>query len=85
MYRYRYINMCSQFGRTNCTLILDDLETQMPSVRIDKEFNLPKDQLDDETLYQEAAFEITNATQAYNDQQAELAAQAAADDSDSGS
>jgi hypothetical protein len=85
MYRYRYINMCSQFGRTNCTLLLDDLETQMPSVRIDKEFGMPLNELDDETLYQEAAIEIVNATQAYNDAQAELAAEAAADDIDPGS
>lgn len=82
MYRYRYINKSSQFGRTTCTLILDDLEGQMPSVRIDKEFGFPIDQLDDETLYQEAAFEIQTAQQAYDDAQAQLAADAANDSGD---
>lgn len=84
MYRYRYINKHSQFGRTTCTLILDDLETQMPSVRIDKEFGMPINQIDEETFYQEAAREIQNAQQAYNDAQAALAAQAAADAADNG-
>ena len=83
MYRYRYINQISQFGRTQCTLILDDLETQMPQVRIEKEFGVPADQLDDETLYQEAAFEITVAQANYDAAQATLADDTD-DDSDSG-
>jgi len=66
VYRHRYINKTSQFGRTNCTLILDDLEGTMPSVRIDKEFLVPSNQLDEETLYQEAAKEIRSAQQAYD-------------------
>ena len=79
MYRYRYINQLSQFGRTSCTLILDDIEGDMPTVRLEKEFGMSSDQLDSEILYAEAAKEIKVAQQAYNDQQAELAAQAAAD------
>ncbi len=84
MYRYRYINTHSQFGRTTCTLMLDDLETDMPEVVIYKEFNVPLEQLDDETLYQEASIEIVNAQAAYDawsalQDQAEADAQAQAE------
>jgi hypothetical protein len=65
-YRYRYINTHTQFGRTSCTLILNDLETGMPDVRIDKEFNVSLSQLDAEMLYQAAAVEIQVAQIAYN-------------------
>jgi hypothetical protein len=74
VYRYRYINQHSQFGRTTCTLILSDLEGDMPDVRIDKEFGMSANQLDNEILYQEAAKEIMAAQQVYNDVQAALAA-----------
>lgn len=70
MYRYRYINQSTQFGRTTCTLLLDDLETGMPSVRVDKEFGVPLVQLDAETMYQAAAVEIMNAQAAYDTAQA---------------
>jgi hypothetical protein len=75
MYRYRYINKLSQFGRTNCTLILDDLEGKMPSIRLEKEFGMPLEHLDEETLYVEASKEIKNAQQAYDDQLAVLASE----------
>lgn len=39
----------------------------MPSVRIDKEFGVPSDQLDSETLFQEAKKEILIAQQAYDE------------------
>lgn len=67
MYRYRYINKISQFGRTSCTLILDDLEGNMPTVRLEKEFNLDDNSLDKEVLYQEASKEIKIAQQAYDE------------------
>jgi hypothetical protein len=73
MYRYRYVNMHSQFGRTACTLLLDDLEGDMPSVRIDKEFGMPISQIDDETLYQAASLEIQTAQGAYDAYLAEQA------------
>lgn len=79
MYRYRYINQLSQFGRTSYTLILDDLEGDMPVIRLEKEFGMPIDQIDNEFLYQEASKEIKIAQQDYNDQQAELAAKIEAD------
>jgi hypothetical protein len=71
VYRYRYINTQSQHGRTFSTLILEDLETDMPDVRIDKEFGIPLDQLDDEMLYQAASYEIQIAQQAYDNWMAE--------------
>jgi hypothetical protein len=80
MYNYRYINECSQFGRTTCTLILDDLEGEMPSVRMDLEFGVPSNQLDDETLYQAAAIQIQAAVAAYDiwyAEQEQIAADAA--------
>jgi hypothetical protein len=70
MYRHRYINILSQFGRTSCTLILDDLEGNMPTIRLEKEFNMTADQLDNEILYQEASKEIRASQQAYDEQQA---------------
>lgn len=66
MYRYRYINQHSQFGRTTCTLILEDLEGNMPLIRIDKEFAASKEDLDQELLYQEARKEILLAQQNYD-------------------
>jgi hypothetical protein len=77
MYRYRYINTQSQFGRTSCLLVLSDLETGMPEVRIYKEFGVMADQLDDETLYQAASIEIQNAQAAYDAWAADQAAQQA--------
>ena len=71
MYRHRYINKLSQFGRTSCTLILEDLEGSMPMVRIEKEFAASLEELDEEVFYQEASKEIRIAQQAYDTQQAE--------------
>jgi hypothetical protein len=51
----------------------------MPTVRIDKEFGMPFNKIDEEMLFQQASVEIQVAQQAWNDQQAALAAQAAAD------
>jgi len=58
----------------------------MPEVRIDKEFDVPMNELDAETLYQAAASEIVTAQAAYDAwaadqaaQQAEMQAQQAAD------
>jgi hypothetical protein len=85
MYRFRYINKHVQFGQLNCTLVLDDLEGSMPSVRVEKQFTIDNDnEIDDETLYQEASKEIRIAQINYDTQQAELAAQQAIDDASSG-
>lgn len=77
MYRYRYINQMTQYGRTLCTLVLSDLETGMPEVRVDKEFDVPASDLDAETLYQAAATEIIAAQASYDAWVADQAAQAA--------
>lgn len=69
MYRYRYINKFCQFGRTSCTLILEDLEDDMPLVRIEKEFPLELSHIDSEFLYQDASKEIKAATIAYREQE----------------
>lgn len=61
-YRYRYINKLIQFGKITYTLILQDLEGDMPEMRLDKQF----DAVDDEILYQEASKEIISATKLYN-------------------
>lgn len=67
MYRYRYINKHFQFGRTSYTLLLEDLEGILPSIRIEKEFSLDPNQIDEDFLFQEAKKDITVAQQAYND------------------
>lgn len=67
MYRYRYINKHEQFGRTSYVLILEDLESSMPTVRIEKEFGLTSKDIDEDFLYKEASREIQIAQQAYND------------------
>ena len=75
MYRHRYINQHSQFGRTYCTLILEDLEGDMPLVRIDKEFGFELQDLDQEVLFQEARKEIIAAQLNYNQSLALIAEQ----------
>ena len=65
MYRYRYINKHCQFGRTNYTLILEDLENEMPTVRIEKEFGIDKELIDEDFLYTEAKKDIISAQEAY--------------------
>lgn len=67
MYRFRYINKHFQFGRTNYTLLLEDLEGDMPAVRVEKEFALSPEQIDSDFLYQEARKEILAAQEAYNE------------------
>lgn len=86
MYRYRYINKMFQFGETSYSLILQDLESGMPTVRIEKTFNVDPLTIDENFLYDQAAIEITNAIQAYNDAQiaAENAANTDASQDDSG-
>jgi len=76
MYRYRFINKHVQFGATNYTLVLEDLEDGMPMVRVEKSFKIDPSQIDDSFLYSQAAPEIISATNAYNQAQADLAAQA---------
>lgn len=77
MYRYRYINKHYQFGQTNYTLILEDLEDGMPSVRIEKSFSMDPSAIDADFLYVEASKDIINAIQAAAD--AVAAVQVAAD------
>lgn len=63
MYSYRYINKFYQFGETNYTLILEDLDSDpIKVVRIDKTFQKSPDEIDDEFLYQEARKEIIRIT-----------------------
>jgi len=59
MYTSRYINKHYQFGETNYTLILEDLEGGKPTYRIEKTFKLSPDEIDQEFLYQEAKKEIS--------------------------
>jgi hypothetical protein len=75
MYRYRYINKHVQFGATNFTLVLEDLEDGMPTVRLEKCFHVNPSQIDESFLYTHAAPEIIAATNAFNAAQAELQAQ----------
>jgi hypothetical protein len=59
MYRYRYINKHSQFGYTDYTLILEDLEEDPEkAIRIEKSFNIDPQLIDSDFLYQEARKEI---------------------------
>lgn len=59
MYSYRYINEHYQFGETNYSLILEDLDSDpIKIVRIDKTFKLSPNEIDQEFLYQEARKEI---------------------------
>lgn len=60
MYRYRYINKHYQFGYTTYTLVLEDLENSLPTVRLDKSFNTDPQLIDDDFLYQEARKDILN-------------------------
>lgn len=62
LYSYRYINKQVQFGSTNYTLILEDLDDlNMPIVRIDKCFNVDPNLIDNDFLYQQAKPDILNA------------------------
>lgn len=62
MYTYRYINKLTQFNSTGYSLILTDLSIPN-TVRIEKNFILPDNKIDDEFLYQEALKEIQNQVQ----------------------
>lgn len=79
MYRYRFINKHFQFGQTNYSLILEDFEDGMPTVRIEKSFSMDPTLIDDDFLASQAMPEIQNYTQAFRDAQALLA-----DDADQG-
>jgi hypothetical protein len=81
MYRYRYINKHYQFGQTNYSLILEDLEDGMPTVRIEKSFNMQPSDIDDGFLATQANNDIMAAIQAAAD--AAVAAQAALDQAQS--
>lgn len=69
MYRYRYINKHVQFGQTNYSLILEDLESGMPPVRLEKSFNVDPSQIDEDFLTTQANLDIANAIQVFNDSQ----------------
>jgi hypothetical protein len=58
MYIYRYINKYEQFGSTHYTLILDDVDDIMPSMRIEKKFKIDNNKIDDDFLFKEAKKEI---------------------------
>lgn len=63
MYRYRYINKHIQFGCASYTLVLEDLEGDMtiPTIRIEKTFNIDPELIDDDFLYNEARKDILMA------------------------
>jgi len=64
MYNYRYINRLYQFGETNYSLILEDLDSNPVKIkRIEKTFKKSPEEIDNEFLYQEARKEILIAVQ----------------------
>lgn len=64
MYSYRYINRHYQFGETNYSLILEDLDSNpVKSKRIEKTFRKSPEEIDDNFLYEEARKEILIAIQ----------------------
>lgn len=55
------------------TLVLEDLETGMPEVRIEKEFNKTSKEIDEDFLYREASKDVAAATKSYTEDQAAAA------------
>lgn len=65
MYSYRYINKHEQFGITDYTLILEDLDnSEKPIIRILKSFKIEPSLIDDTFLYTEARKEIVAVQEA---------------------
>ena len=80
MYIGRYINKHVQFEETNYTLILEDNDGILPTVRVEKTFSTDPNLLDNEFLYQEAKKEILILLNKHIEQKEEIPIPTSADE-----